>query len=214
MPSNVAEFKPDEDLVREHDRPAFSSLLLDGWAYRYQILANGRRQITAVHIPGDFVDLHSFLLKTMDHGVAALTACKVALVPHETLRKVSIEHPHLSRLLWLTTIIDAAILRKWLVGAGKRSVLEQIAHLICEMFTRLRIIEGTVGDKFTLPMTQAEISDALGISIVHCNRMIKELRARGLVEWKGNDVNVLDWGRLCELAEFDATYLNLQSEPR
>ena len=95
----------DEDMVREGDRPSECSLLLEGWAARYKVLAAGKRQITALHIAGDFVDLHSFLLKTMDHAILALTPCRIALVPHATLQRLTESHPHLARLLWLNTLM-------------------------------------------------------------------------------------------------------------
>jgi CRP-like cAMP-binding protein len=206
--------RADTDMVREGDRPTESILLLTGFAARYKVLQNGRRQITAVHIAGDFVDLHGFLLKKMDHGIVALTHCTVSTVPHEKLREITERHPHLARLLWLSTLIDSAIHREWLVAMGRRSAREHMAYMVCELFFRLRLVGLTEGGSFELPMTQAEIGDTLGISTVHVNRVVQELRAEGLIRWEGNTVEVLDPQRLEDVAEFTPTYLSLFVEPR
>jgi CRP-like cAMP-binding protein len=212
--ARVKEARMDEDLVREGDRPSESTLLLEGFAARYKLLRNGRRQITALHIPGDFVDLHSFLLKTMDHGVVALTPCRVGLVPHSTLREITETYLHLGRLLWLSTLIDAAIHREWLVAMGRRPALSQIAHLLCELFLRLQTVRLTQHMSFELPLTQAELGDVLGLSTVHVNRVIQQLRADGLVTWSEQRIAIEDWAQLQEVAEFDPTFLNLDNEPR
>jgi CRP-like cAMP-binding protein len=207
-------FRADEDMVREGDRPAESKLLLEGFAARYKILENGRRKITNIHVPGDFVDLHSFTLKTMDHSILVLSDCTVGVVPHEVLHRISKEHPHLTRLLWLNTTMDGAIHRQWLVTLGRQAALGQFAHLICELFLRLQVVGWTDGHRFRLPITQAELGDALGLSTVHVNRTLQELRAEGLVTWSRDLVSIEDWDRLCEVAQFNPDYLNLQCEPR
>jgi CRP-like cAMP-binding protein len=212
--ARVKEARMDEDLVREGERPSESILLLDGFAARYKLLRNGRRQITALHVPGDFVDLHSFLLKKMDHGVVALTCCRVGLVAHTTLREITETHLHLGRLLWLSTLIDAAIHREWLVAMGRQPALSQIAHLLCELFLRLQTVRLTQHMSFELPLTQAELGDVLGLSTVHVNRVIQQLRADGLVTWSEHKIVLEDWVRLQEVAEFDPTFLNLDNEPR
>jgi CRP-like cAMP-binding protein len=212
--ARVKEVRADEDMVREGDRPTESTLLLEGFAARYKLLSNGKRQITALHVPGDFVDLHSFLLKKMDHAVMALTPCRVSLFPHEGLRVITEKHPHLGRLLWLNTLIDGAIHREWLVAMGRRPALNQIAHLLCELSLRLQAVGLTQDNSFRLPLTQAELGDALGLSTVHVNRVIQQLRADGSVTWRGETIIIDDWPRLKEIAEFDLTFLNLDNEPR
>lgn len=212
--SEVMEVPADRDVVREHDRQTRSHLLLEGWAGRYITLADGRRQIVAVHIPGDFVDLHSFPLQVMDHSVATFTACRIALAPHERLRDLTIAHPHLARLMWLSTLVDAAILRQWLVGSGQRSALENTAHLFCELFVRLELTGRVQGATFTLPLSQVELADCLGVSAVHASRVIRELREGRLLSWRGREVEILDWEKLAALAGFDPVYLNLVDRPR
>ena len=203
-----------EDIIREGDRPTESILLLEGFAARYNLLRKGKRQITALHIPGDFVDLHSFLVKKMDHAVLAITPCTVGGVPHEILYKISENYPHLTRLLGVNLAVDAAIHRHWIVSLGRRSALEHAAHLLCEMFLRLRAVGLTKDDSFKLPLTQAELGDSLGLSTVHVNRVVQELRAKGLITWRGETLVIDDWERLQELAEFDPTFLSLEVEPR
>lgn len=201
------------DIVREHTRPLHSTLLISGFSARYSTLEDGARQITEINVPGDFIDLHSLLMKQMDHGVVALTECVVAEAPHSGLIDITERHPHLGRLLWLDTIIDAAIHRQWLVAMGRRSGLGHLAHLVCELYLRLQAV-GQTGDlTFDLPLTQAVLGDALGLSTVHVSRLISELRGEGVINWSGGRIDILDWRRLAEIAEFDPTYLRLQSDP-
>ena len=187
---------------------------MEGFAARYKLLASGKRQITAIHIPGDFVDLHSFTLKRMDHGIAALSACKIAVVPHEALHRITEEHPHLTRLLWLNTTIDGAIHRQTVVLLGRQDARGKLAHLVCELYVRLKTVREVDGLRFRLPVTQAELGDMLGLSTVHVNRTLQDLRGEGLLTWERADVEILDWERLCETAQFDPDYLNLTFEPR
>lgn len=201
------------DIVREHSRPLHSTLLISGFSARYSTLEDGARQITEINVAGDFIDLHSLLMKQMDHGVVALTECVIAEAPHSGLIDITERHPHLTRLLWLDTIIDAAIHRQWLVAMGRRSGLGHLAHLVCELYLRLQAV-GQTGDlTFDLPLTQATLGDALGLSTVHVSRLISELRGEGVINWSGGQIDILDWRRLAEIAEFDPTYLRLQSDP-
>jgi len=212
--SHHVDAEADVDLIKEDQITEQSMLLETGWAYRYASLPDGRRQILSIHVPGDFVDLQSFPLKRMDHTIGTLTRCRFAVFPHERLRRLSETHPHLTRMLWLMTLIDAAILRQWLLGAGQRSALERAAHLLCEVRSRLDVVGGAEGETFELPLTQAELGEVLGISQVHANRVVGRLRNQGLVTWRDERVRILDWARLQELAAFDPTYLALESLER
>jgi CRP-like cAMP-binding protein len=203
-----------EDLIREGDRPTSSTLLVDGFAGRYKVLQNGSRQITAVHGPGDFIDLHSFLLKRMDHGVVTLTNCRIAKAPHEALKSVTETHPHLARMFSLMTLIDGAIHREWLVSMGRRGALGHTAHLLCEVYKQLELVNLASEGRFMFPITQSDLADMLGLSTVHVNRVLQELRAKQLIEWRGPQVRILDWARLASTAEFDGVYLHLVKEPR
>ncbi|MGB3336987.1 MAG: Crp/Fnr family transcriptional regulator, partial [Devosia sp.] len=190
------QFSTGEDLVLEGSRPVRSLLLVSGFACRYRQLASGERQITAIHLPGDFVDLHSFLIKEMDHSVGALTDSTVVTFPHVNLVAVTERFPHLTRLLWLMTLLDGAIHREWLVGMGRLPAPERTAHLICELYIRLKTIGLADRNRFLLPITQAALADALGISAVHINRVLQELRQKDMISWEANIVEIRDWDAL------------------
>jgi CRP-like cAMP-binding protein len=206
-------FAAGADLVREGARPDTSMLVVDGFTTRYRDAADGSRQITAIHIPGDFVDLHSLLLREMDHSVGALSPCRDVRFPHVKLRALTETHPHLTRLLWLMTLIDASIHREWLAAAAQPAP-EQIAHLICELYVRLEITGLITDHSFPLPLTQTELGEALGLSAVHVNRSLQQLRSEGLFTWQNQVVTILDWEALQRRAAFDSRYLHLVREPR
>jgi CRP-like cAMP-binding protein len=202
------------DMVREGDRPKESTLILEGFCGRYNDLRDGRRQITALHVTGDFVDLHSFPLHIMDHGVIVLSPCVVTTFAHETLREITEHFPHLTRMLWLNTLLDSAIHRRWLVAMGRLSSTGQLAHLLCELRVRLAIVGLADESGYDFPLTQTEVADVLGLSLVHVNRVVQELRREELIAWSGGRVTILDLARLEALAEFDTAYLHLEKEPR
>jgi CRP-like cAMP-binding protein len=212
--SKAEYYRAGQDIVAEGTHPKESCLMLEGFSARSHVIEQGQRQLTAVHIPGDFVDLHSLLLKVMDHGVVALTNCIVSKVPHENLRKISTEYPHLTRMLWLSTVVDAAIHRAWIVSMGRRSSVGQVAHLLCELYLRLKAVDLTHEYSFELPITQVQLGDMLGRSVVHVNRILQFLRRKGLIAWRGTSLTILDWERLQAIAGFDPTYLSLRVEPR
>lgn len=207
-------FLVDEDIVSEGARPVYSCLLIDGFAARYKVMGDGNRQITALHVPGDFIDLHGYLLKTMDHSIVAISPCRVGFADHSALRDITEQNPHLARLLWLDTLIDGAIHREWIVAMGRRSKKAHIAHLVCELYVRLSIVNKTVGFQFYFPLTQLETADVLGISLVHLNKTLQVLRKDKLLTWINQTITILDWQGLTELAQFDETYLSRRSEPR
>ncbi|SIR18529.1 cAMP-binding domain of CRP or a regulatory subunit of cAMP-dependent protein kinases [Bosea sp. TND4EK4] len=186
-----------------------SCLLVDGIAARETVSREGKRQLSALHFAGDFVDLHGFVLKEIDHGVTALTDCTAVFVPHTEITRVIGQSPALGRALWMLTAVDAAIQRAWIACLGRSPALTHLAHLLCEIYLRLHLVDLAWGYRFSLAITQVELADALGLSPVHMNRTIQELRATGLVSWNGFDVAIQSWDGLLALAEFDGTYLNL-----
>jgi len=214
LPSRIRRFEPGEELVADGSEPSDSCLILRGFVARAQFLANGRRQLTAVHIPGDFVDLHALLLKVMDHSVVALSPCEAAFVPHASLVATMDAAPHLGRLFWLLTVIDGAIERTWLTCLGQRPAGAHLAHLFCEIFARLETVGLVRVNSFDFPLTQADIADMVGLSVVHVNRTIQELRSSGLIIWQRKVLTILDLERLRNYAGFDPTYLNLVRRPR
>lgn len=207
-------FTKGEELVSQHARAFSSCLVISGLTARSVILEDGRRQLTALHIPGDFVDLHALLLKVMDHSVIAMTDCTAVFVPHSDLTALTERAPHLTRLLWLSTTIDAAIQREMIASIGRRTPLKHLAHLVCELYLRLEVVGLAKNGRFNLTLTQSDIADVLGLSVVHTNRTIQDLRATGLFSWKNAEVTITDFDRLADLAGFDPTYLNLVVEPR
>lgn len=150
----------------------------------------------------------------MDHGIVAMSPCQVAFAEHSDLRMITETLPHLTRLLWLDTIVDGAIHREWIVAMGRRSKKAHLAHLICELYLRLQVVGLVDGWSFWLPLSQGEIADVLGLSLVHLNKTLQLLRKDEVVRWENKTVEILNWAGLALLAEFDATYLSLMVEPR
>jgi CRP-like cAMP-binding protein len=202
-PARVRDVVPHSDLVSEGDCPTDISLLTEGFACRYKLLGDGRRQITAFLIPGDICDLRAFLMGRMDHGVAALCRCQVSHIAHPTLSEIITKHTRIGFGLWRDTMLDGAIYRQWLTNVGRRSAHQRIAHLLCEVWWRLQAVGRTHGDSYELPVTQTDIGDAMGLSVVHVNRTLQQLRAEGLISLQSSVVVVLNWRRLQEAGEFD-----------
>ena len=174
-----AKYRRGEDIVAEGSKPTESCLITAGFSARSQLLMEGTRQFTAFHIPGDFVDLHAFTLKVMDHSVVAVSDCETLFVSHSQLEVIVQEFPHLGRMLWLQTTIDGAIQRAWITCLGRRSSSGHLAHLLCEIYIRQEIAGLARDNVFDFPVTQAELADFLGLSAVHVNRTLKDLRSAG-----------------------------------
>ena len=190
MPSHtplaVKSVGPDQDIVREGDRPSECCLVVEGFACRYKLTAAGKRQIFSFHIPGDLPDLQSLHLKVMDHSLMTLTPCKLAFIPHQSLTDLLRKCPRVADVMWRDTLIDAAIFREWMMGIGRRSAYTRIAHVLCEVLVKMRAVGLRTERECELPLTQAEIGDALGLSTVHVNRSLQELRGDGLLELRGD----------------------------
>lgn len=206
--SEVIDHRPNDDLVSQGDKPDRVHLLLDGWAGRYKTLPDGRRQIIAYLIPGDLCDVHVTVLAEMDHSIATLSPCKVAHFPRETLFDLMVERRRLGVALWWATLVDEAVLREWLVSLGSRNAEERVAHLLCEMLLRCRAVGLTRGDSFLLPLTQQQLADTMGISTVHMNRTLQNLRADGLITTSGSRMTVNRLGDLMALCDYDPMYLH------
>ncbi|MBA9069899.1 CRP-like cAMP-binding protein [Methylobacterium sp. RAS18] len=199
-----------QDIVRDGDKPSHCCLILDGWACRYKLLGDGRRQILSFHIPGDVPDLQSLHIHTMDHSLATVTKATAAFIPHDSLRELTLRHPSIGALLWRDTLIDAGIFRAWMVGMGRRSAFEQVAHLFCEMYLKLQAVGLAEHYRCPLPLTQIDLADALGLTNVHVNRVLKEMRGRTLITLHGETLVIEAWDELLRVAEFDPTYLHLE----
>ena len=197
-----------EDVIRQGAKPEDVHVVLEGYACRYKMLPDGGRQIMALLVPGDFCDLHVAVLDRMDHGIATLTACTMAEISREKIEAL-VGHPRIARALWWATLVDEATLREWLVNMGRRSADRQTAHFFCELLHRLRAVGLAEGDQLVFPLTQEELADILGLSVVHVNRTLMALRKMDLLAWDRGVVRALDCGRLCEFAAFDPDYLHL-----
>ena len=208
------ELASDTTFIRAGVELSVSTLLLDGLMCRYKDLRNGERQITELHVPGDFADLHSFTLKRLDHNIMTLTPCRAVVLPHERLREITEQHPHLTRVYWFGTNLDGAIHREWEVSLGRRTALAKVAHLFCELYVRLGIVGLTDGLSYGLALTQMDLAECLGLTSVHINRTLKELRESGLVEFRDRRVTIEDLEGLQRAAEFDPSYLYLERRPR
>ena len=184
-----------------------SSLLVDGFMCRYLDDRNGHRQLVSIHVPGDFVDLHGFPMKRLDHDIATLGPCTVALFDHRTLATLQERHPRLTRWLWFSTLLDAAIHREWIFRLGRLGAEGRVAHFFCELNARLEMVDMAADGRFTLPATQADLAEACGITGVHANRVLRLMRERGLATFRSGEVRILDQKRLAALAEFDPIYL-------
>jgi CRP-like cAMP-binding protein len=209
LPLTIKNVGPDQDIVREGDRPSECCLVVEGFVCRYKLTVAGKRQIFSFHLPGDIPDLQSLHLKVMDHSLGTLHASKLAFIPHESLTKLMHRCPRVADVMWRDTLIDAAVFREWMIGIGRRSAETRIAHVLCEVLVRMRAVGLANGNECDLPVTQMEIGDGLGLSTVHVNRSLQTLRAKGLIELRGGALTVLDWNGLKENGEFDPTYLHL-----
>ncbi len=209
LPMTVRQYGADQDIVREGTRQIECCLILDGFACRYKLLSDGRRQILSFHVPGDVPDLHSLFIRLMDHSLGTIASTRAAFVAHERVFALMQAYPGILAALWHDTLVDAAIFREWIVGLGRRTAHQRVAHLLCELVVRLEAV-GLAGKQSdtTLPMTQTELGDALGLSNVHINRVLQDFRGAGLLTWRGATLRVRDWDGLRKAGEFDEIYLH------
>ncbi|GAA0295032.1 Crp/Fnr family transcriptional regulator [Sphingomonas oligophenolica] len=197
-----------QDILREGDRPEHLHLVVEGWAIRYNILPNGARQITAYLIPGDFCDLHVLVLEQMDHSIAALGPAKIAYIPKATVNLLTRQLPELLQALWWATLVDEGVLRAWIVNMGRRSAFKRAGHLMCGMYERMNNVGLVHGNAFSLPLTQREIADTLGLTPVHIGRVISRLRKEGLIALQKKELLIPDIERLKAISGFDSRYLH------
>jgi CRP-like cAMP-binding protein len=212
LPLHVQTLRADQDIVRDGDRVSRSCLLLEGFACRNKFTGDGKRQIMSFHIPGEIPDLQSVHLTRMDHNLQTLTACQVGFIRHEELLAVCEKYPRLAAAFWRETLIDAAIFREWVVNVGRRDAIARMAHVFCEFFFRMRMLGLTTDHTCEFPISQVEFADALGLSTVHTNRTLQELRSQGLIALKGKTLTVKDWEGLKKVGDFDPAYLHERSE--
>lgn len=210
LPIRLQNLADGHDVVHEGDRLENCCMVVDGYLIRHKIGPRGERQIVSWHVPGDVPDLYSLHLGAMDHNITSLGPAVVGFIPHEPLLSMLSASPSLTHILWRETLVDSAMFREWVVSLGKRDAIARIAHTLCELMTRLRVVGLAPEDRFTFPASQTDVADATGMTPVHANRMIQQLRARRLIEWEGSEVRILDLAGLKVLAEFEDAYLHLR----
>ena len=201
-----------QDLICEGDEPGPVFVILAGWVARYKILPDGKRQIIAFMMPGDFCDVHVGELNEMDHNLGALTAVTVATIQKSEMETLVVSSPALTRAFWLTQLIEAAILRSMIVSMGRRNSLERISHLLCELGFRMKSANPKSTERFVLPFTQVALADAVGLTPVHVNRVVRKLRLNGALEVDERSIAILDLQILARIAGFDDNYLHRRDQ--
>ena len=216
LPTTLARYEAGETIVKVGSGHTRSGLLLRGMAARVHQLPGRepQRAVTALHVPGEFMDLASFVLDELEYSVVSIGSSEVEFIDHVHLTEITERCPHLMRLLWMSTAMDGAIHRRWLVAANALRSSAHLAHLLCETYTRLSGVGAARDLRLTLPLLQRELADVLGYSSIHINRAVRDLRDRGLVTWTGTEIHILDWPALCLLARFDPVYLELERRRR
>ena len=204
--------QPRRDLIREGETPKFVHLMVDGWACRYKTLPDGRRQIVAFFVPGDFCDLNVYILKEMDHSIGAITRLSVADISREDMDALTAKHPRITQGLWWEALVNAAIQREWTLNIGQRTAYERIAHLLVELYLRLKTVGLTQNGSCDFPLTQTDIADATGLTPVHVNRTLQELRRDDLIELERRRLTIPNLQQIMDAAMFNPNYLHLGHE--
>lgn len=196
------------DLIREGDRPGPVFVMLEGWACRYKLLPEGGRQIMAFLMPGDTCDMHVAVLAEMDHGIQTLTKSRVATIDRGEMHGLLEAHPEITRALWLTQLVDESTLRAWIVSMGRRTSVARIAHLMCELYLRARNVGLVTANEMEMPLTQIVIADALGLTPVHVNRVLRQLRLADAMTVHEGSLTIDDPAKLAAIAGFDDNHLH------
>ncbi|MEO6093024.1 MAG: Crp/Fnr family transcriptional regulator [Novosphingobium sp.] len=194
-------------ILRRGDLAQDSTLLLEGFIARVIHSGDGRRHIVGFHVPGDFVDLHTFALKRLDHDLVSIGPVEVAFTGHRRIEQLVRDQPHLTRLLWFSTLLDAAIHREWILKLEELKADQRLAHLVAELWHRLNFVELADPHGFNMPVMQADLANACGITAVHINRVIRTLRERGVVELNRGRVSIPNRAALERFATFNSDYL-------
>ena len=213
LPFSVKTMERSHFIVRERELATHSCLMLSGYSIRSKLVATGARQIVAIHMKGEVVDLQNSMLRVADHSVQMLTPGKVALIPREAIVQLTLERPKIGHAMWIDTLVDASIFREWIANLGRREARIRIAHLLCEFSLRLK--SAGLGDEtgYELPMTQEQLADATGLTPVHVNRTLKTLERDGLIaRATARSLQIADWRKLAQAADFDSNYLHMRQD--
>ena len=208
LPFSRRTMPPGAYLVRDGEPPEHCCLLLSGFAYRHKITGEGARQIISIHMASEFVDLQNVLLDVSDHNVQTLTHAEVAFIPRAQVSDLALARPAVGRALWMQTLIDASIFREWVVNVGRRDSRARVAHLLCEFSLRLEALGLAANHHYELPMTQEQLADAVGLTSVHVNRVLRQLGAEGLIDRNRRSITINDWQRMRDAGDFNERYLH------
>lgn len=206
--SQAREVEARRDLIREGDRPGPVFVILEGWACRYKILPNGSRQVLALLMPGDCCDLHNGLFTEMDHSIQTITPALVVTIEREEMDLLMDSFPKIAKSMYIAQLVDEGTMRSWITSMGRRASIERVAHLMCELYLRARNIGLAINNHFSLPISQIMLADALGMTPVHLNRVLKELRLSGAMTLNRGSLDIVDPGKLVQIAGFDENYLH------
>jgi CRP-like cAMP-binding protein len=208
LPHQVRAYPANGHIIRDGEVPRHCSLLLSGFAHRYKLTGQGGRQIISLHMAGEFVDLQNCLLSVSDHSVQTLTQAEVANIPPAAVQALALSRPAIARALWIDTLIDASIFREWVVNVGRRDSRARVAHLLCEFSLRLESAGLASNHHYELPMTQEQLADAVGLTSVHVNRVLKQLGEEGLISRDRRRIVIEDWQRMRDAGDFNERYLH------
>jgi CRP-like cAMP-binding protein len=213
LPFQLRMIEPGHFMVRERELTTHSCLMLSGYSVRSKLTGDGNRQIVAIQMKGEMVDLQNSLLETADHSVQALTACKVAYIPRQELLRLASERPNVCRAMWIDSLVVGSISREWIVNVGRRDARTRVAHVLCEFSLRLKLAGLGQENHYELPMTQEQLGDVTGLTAVHVNRTMKALEADGLIDRiKRRGIHIGDWRKLADAGDFDSNYLHLRKD--
>jgi len=205
---NIRELPAGHHLIREGDQPDPVFVMLEGWACGYKILPDGGRQILAFMLPGDFCDIHIAILQAIDHSIVTLTKARVASLPRAQMEELVTARPSITQAFWWSQLVDQTILRAWIVSMGRRKSEERVAHLMCELYIRMRNIGLATDDQCEMPLTQIVLADAVGLTPVHVNRVLKKLRMNNVMNLNAGSLTIIDPVKLAHIAGFDDNYLH------
>jgi CRP-like cAMP-binding protein len=204
------EFEPNEDIIRQGDRPDAAALVLSGMVGRYHLLDDGRRQYLSFHITGDMPDAQGLFIDQMDHSVCAIGGAGIAFLRHSDMIKAFKARPSLAFAIWRETLIDAAIFREAITNNSSRTMVARMAHLFCELFYRARGSGLNEGNKFRFPIGLVQLGETLGMAIATVNRTLQEVRASGAIDFRDGELIIKNWQAATGLAGFDPHYLHLK----
>lgn len=210
LPARVEDVRAGRDVVVPGEHTSESCMIVSGLMSRFDVLLDGRRQTVALYVPGEMCDLHSVPVPTAGWGLEAVANSRLLFVPHAALRDLA-RKASLALAFWCDTAADGSILAKWVANIGRAQAPPRVAHLFCELGLRMELAGLGSRSEFELPMTQAQLADAVGMTSVHLNRTLKALAAKGVTFVRKQVCNA-DWKAAAELAEFEPTYLVLPEE--